>query len=192
MVVAQEPLIMTFTAKDDTDVTLRPVQKSDAYDIITSVASIIKEGTYIQKERPRTLNEEHQFIEEMKANDNMYIVVEVNGAARGIARVVRGELEMKKHTGLFRTWLHEDAQGKGIGKKVMEYTFEWCRMHNLHKLCLTVFASNEIAITLYKKYGFVIEGTQKEQAYLNGQYDDELFMAYFFNDQKNNMTKEQG
>jgi RimJ/RimL family protein N-acetyltransferase len=188
MTVTLEPLIMTFTAKDDTDVTLRPVQKSDAYDIITSVASIIKDGTYIQKERPRTFDEEHHFIEEMKANDNMYIVVEVDSVARGIARVVRGELEMKKHTGIFRTWLHEDAQGKGIGKKVLEYTFEWCRIHHLHKLCLTVFASNEVAITLYEKYGFVTEGIQKEQAFLNGHYDDEIFMAYFF---KNEQKKEQ-
>ncbi|WP_100372528.1 GNAT family N-acetyltransferase [Bacillus sp. FJAT-45037] len=180
MTVVAEPLIMTFTAKDDTDVTLRPVQKSDAIDIITSVDSIIKEGTYIQKERPRTIEEEHQFIKEMKEQDNMYIVVEVDGTARGIARVIRGELTMKKHTGMFRTWLHEDAQGKGIGKKVMEYTFEWCRMHMLHKLCLTVFASNNIAKTLYERYGFVTEGIQKEQVYLNGTYDDEIFMAYFF------------
>ncbi|KHF41783.1 GNAT family N-acetyltransferase [Halalkalibacter okhensis] len=171
----------TFTAKDQSKIILRPAQKHDAKDIIYSVTSIINQGTYIQKERVRTIQEEEAFIKEMKEAGNMYIVIEVNGAARGIARVLRGELQMKHHTGLFRTWLHEEAQGKGIGKKVMEYTLAWCKREQLHKLCLTVFSSNKVATHLYEKAGFVIEGIQKEQAYLNGTYDDEIWMAYFFN-----------
>ncbi|MFC0473414.1 GNAT family protein [Halalkalibacter kiskunsagensis] len=170
----------SFTAKDQSHIVLRPVQKFDAKDIIDSASSIIEQGSYIQKERVRSLEEEHAFINEMKAKDNMYIVVEVNGLARGIARVIRGDLEMKRHTGLFRTWLHEEAQGKGIGKKVMEYTLKWCQTHKLHKLCLTVFASNAIAKGLYEKAGFIVEGVQKEQVYINETYDDEIFMAYFF------------
>ncbi|GAE24825.1 acetyltransferase [Halalkalibacter wakoensis JCM 9140] len=170
----------TFTAKDNSKIIIRPAHIQDADDILYSVASIINKGVYIQKERVRTKLEEQNFIEEMKRNGHMYIVVEIDGAVRGIARVIRGELEMKRHTGLFRTWLHEDAQGKGIGKQIMDYTLTWCRRHQLHKLCLTVFASNEVAIHLYKKAGFIIEGKQKDQAYLNGTYEDELFMAYFF------------
>ncbi|WP_088102403.1 GNAT family N-acetyltransferase [Halalkalibacter urbisdiaboli] len=180
MITTEDQLIMTFTAKDESIVTLRPVQKSDAYDITDSVSSIVSNGAFIQKERPRTLEEEYAFIEEMKEKDNMYIVVDVDGSSRGIARVIRGELKMKEHTGLFRTWLHPEAQGKGIGKKLMEYTLEWCRIHQLRKLCLTVFSSNQIAKSLYEKYGFIVEGIQKEQAFLNGEYVDEIFMAYFF------------
>jgi RimJ/RimL family protein N-acetyltransferase len=63
----------------------------------------------------------------------------------------------------------------------MEYTLKWCQSHNLHKLCLTVFASNEIAKGLYEKAGFVIEGVQKDQVYIDNSFDDEIFMAYFFN-----------
>ncbi|WP_332691183.1 GNAT family N-acetyltransferase [Halalkalibacter lacteus] len=174
----------SFTAKDHSHIVLRPVQYFDAKDIINSANSIIQQGSYIQKERVRSIEEEHAFIEEMKAKDNMYIVVEVNGIARGIARVIREDLEMKRHIGLFRTWLHEEAQGKGIGKKVMEYTLKWCLRHKLHKLCLTVFASNRVAKGLYEKAGFVIEGIQKDQVYINKSYDDEIFMAYFFNEQK--------
>jgi RimJ/RimL family protein N-acetyltransferase len=43
-----------------------------------------------------------------------------------------------------------------------------------------VFASNEVALKLYKKYGFVVEGVQREQAVLNGKFDDEIHMSYFF------------
>ncbi|ARK29446.1 GNAT family N-acetyltransferase [Halalkalibacter krulwichiae] len=182
-------LSKVFTAKDSSTVILRPVQKQDASQIIEAVASIIKEGASIQKERPRTLEEEQTFIQEMLRDENMYIVVELNGVVKGIARVIRGELEMKRHTGLFRTWLHEDAQGKGIGRQIMDYTLQWCKRARLHKLCLTVFASNEVAKHLYEKAGFVVEGIQKEQVIINSHYDDEIFMAYFFRNRKDEKTQ---
>ncbi|MFY4776039.1 GNAT family N-acetyltransferase [Metabacillus sp. RGM 3146] len=167
--------------KDGRSATLRPVKESDAKDILAAVKSVIESGVYIQKERPKTLDEEIHFIREMKEKDNMYMAVELEGKAVGIARVLRGELEMKKHTGLFRTWLSSTAQGQGLGKEILSYTLDWCRLHKLHKLCLTVFSSNEIAIKLYEKKGFTVEGIQKEQALLNGQYEDEIHMGYFFN-----------
>ncbi|MFS0863324.1 N-acetyltransferase family protein [Fredinandcohnia sp. 179-A 10B2 NHS] len=171
----------TFTAKDHSQVTLRPAQQHDASQIVDAVKGIISSGKYIQKEKARTATEEEQFISEMNAKENMYTVAECEGKVVGIARVIRGEISMKRHTGLFRTWLIDEVQGLGIGKKIMEYTIKWCETHQLHKLCLTVFASNEPAFQLYKKYGFVEEGRQKDQVLIDGVFDDEIFMAYFFN-----------
>ncbi|WP_096434757.1 GNAT family N-acetyltransferase [Alteribacter populi] len=179
MTVENKPIEMTFTAKDGTEVTLRPAQKDDAFDIITNVEKIIQKGRYIQKERVRTIDEEQTFIQEMIDKNNMYTVVDIDGRVFGIARLIRGDLKMKRHTALFRTWLTDDAQGKGLGKKLMEYTLEWARHNGLYKICLTVFSQNTVAKQLYEKYGFVTEGIQKEQVYVDGEYDDEVFMAYF-------------
>ncbi len=173
-------MIQQFTAKTDETVILRPVQIEDAKQIIEAVEQIIQSGSYIQKEVPRTLDNEQNFIHKMIDLDNMYIVAEINQEIVGIARVIRGELEMKRHIGIFRTWLINTAQGKGIGSEIMKYTLKWCEIHQLHKLCLTVFASNDLAHKLYERYGFVQEGVQKEQVKINGLYDDEVFMAYFF------------
>lgn len=184
--ITQEVKKTVFTAKNGEQVTLRKVKEEDAQDIIEAVKSIIDSGAYIQKERPRTIQEEIDFISDMKEKNNLYLGVELKGKIVGIARVIRGELEMKKHTGLFRTWLGDSAQGLGIGKELMSATLEWCRTNSLHKLCLTVFASNEVALKLYKKYGFVVEGIQREQAVLNGKFDDEIHMAYFFSNTLDN------
>ncbi|WP_370621761.1 hypothetical protein [Bacillus sp. JCM 19034] len=94
-------LIDEFKAKDGSSVCIRPATIDDAHDIVTSVESIIKKGTYLQKERIRTVKEEQDFIGEMQRSGNMYAVIEFNGTARGIARVIRGELQMKRHTGMF-------------------------------------------------------------------------------------------
>ncbi|PYZ98536.1 GNAT family N-acetyltransferase [Alteribacter lacisalsi] len=175
---------ISFTAKDGTSVTLRPAGPDDAFDIITNVEEIIQQGRYIQKEHVRTVEEEQSFIREMRAENNMYTVVEIDKRVYGIARLLRGELKMKRHTALFRTWLATPAQGKGLGKKLMEYTLEWGKKNGLYKICLTVFAKNEVAVNLYEQYGFVKEGVQKDQVFIEGEYDDEIFMAYFIDENR--------
>lgn len=179
----KEPLIKKFTSKTGESVILRPVVKSDAESIVKAVGDILQSGSYIQKEAARSIEEETEFIDEMTRLNNMYVAVELNLQIVGIARVLRGELEMKRHTGLFRTWLIDSAQGIGIGTEIMKYTLEWCKLNELHKLCLTVFASNGLAQKLYERYGFVQEGIQKEQLKINGQFDDEVFMAYFLHNE---------
>ncbi|APH04664.1 GNAT family N-acetyltransferase [Bacillus weihaiensis] len=169
-----------FISKNGQSVRLRHAEEEDAKNIIEAVNEIITSGTYIQKERARSEKEEIEFIKEMKRLNNMYTVIEMSGEIVGIARVIRGELEMKRHIGLFRTWMIQSAQQNGIGTEVMKYTLKWCEDHNLHKLCLTVFSSNGLAQKLYERYGFVTEGTQREQVLIDNKYEDEIFMAYFF------------
>ncbi|WLD95287.1 GNAT family N-acetyltransferase [Alkalihalobacillus sp. AL-G] len=176
----QEQLIYNFEAKDGSAVTLRPAMEKDAYDIITFAQSIVMSGSFIQKEQTKTPEQEIRFIQEMKKQGHMYTAVEVEGKVLGIARIIRGDLSMKRHTGVFRTWLTDDAQGKGIGKKIMEYTLEWAKREGLHKICLTVFSGNPNAQKLYERYGFVVEGTQKDQLLIGDTFQDEIYMAYFF------------
>ncbi|WP_241657837.1 GNAT family N-acetyltransferase [Anaerobacillus alkaliphilus] len=154
--------------------------KNPAFGIFTKETNFAK--TAIQKEVVRTPQEEQAFISEMKEKDNMYTVIQVENRVVGISRLIRGELEMKQHVALFRTWLASEAQGKGIGSKIMEYTLSWAEIHKLHKVVLTVFSGNMVATKLYQKYGFTIEGIQKEQVMLNGEYQDEIYMGYFVNE----------
>ncbi len=48
---------------------------------------------------------------------------------------------------------------------------------NLLRLELDVYTDNEPAIRLYKKFDFVIEGTQKVYAFRDGSYVDAYRMA---------------
>ncbi|GGB55235.1 GNAT family N-acetyltransferase [Fictibacillus barbaricus] len=170
----------SFEAKNGETIILRPVEEKDAEDITAHVKAIVKAGRYLQKERPRSVSEEIEFIKEVKNKENMYTAVERNGKVVGIARVLKGELQMKRHTGVFRTWIHPDAQGLGIGKELLAYTLRWGKYMNLHKLWLTVFSGNEKATKVYAKAGFVIEGRQRNQVIIEGEFEDEIFMAYFF------------
>jgi ribosomal protein S18 acetylase RimI-like enzyme len=56
-----------------------------------------------------------------------------------------------------------DWRGRGVGSALMAAAIEWAREQGLHKLCLSVFAQNDAAIGLYRKFGFVEEGRRVKQ-----------------------------
>jgi RimJ/RimL family protein N-acetyltransferase len=49
-------------------------------------------------------------------------------------------------------------RGRGIGTALLVDAIAWARQRGLHKLSLGVFPSNEPALALYRKLGFVEEG----------------------------------
>ena len=68
--------------------------------------------------------------------------------------------------------------GLGIGSVCMELLIRFCRAHGGGRsLRLEVYADNERAIRLYKKFGFSVEGCRKRYLCVNGVYHDELLMC---------------
>lgn len=70
--------------------------------------------------------------------------------------------------------------GRGIGSALMafciSYSFDWLAAK---KIELEVFADNEPAIALYRKFNFEPEGLRKASALRNGRYADVLLMGLF-------------
>lgn len=84
----------------------------------------------------------------------------------------------RKHVGQVGMSIHDDWQGKGVGSALMAAAIDLAdNWLNLSRLELDVFIDNEPAIALYKKFGFVNEGTFKNFAYRNGQFVDVYAMA---------------
>jgi ribosomal protein S18 acetylase RimI-like enzyme len=59
---------------------------------------------------------------------------------------------------LNKIYVEKSYQGKGIGKKLIEAMLSHDRLAGVENIYLDVFAKNEKAIGLYKKYGFQIIG----------------------------------
>ena len=65
----------------------------------------------------------------------------------------------------------------GVGSAVMEELIRFAKDHELIKnISLGVKASNERAIKLYERFGFVKVGSHKDYFNINGEYDDEYIM----------------
>src|SRR5512140_3712068 len=84
----------------------------------------------------------------------------------------------RKHAAKIGVCVRDDWQGKGAGSALMQAACEMAdRWLNLERLELDVFTDNEPAVHLYKKFGFVVEGTLAAYAYRDGQYADTYTMA---------------
>lgn len=72
----------------------------------------------------------------------------------------------------------EAWQGRGVGRKLMEtvtgFADGWL---NVFRLELNVYADNERAIALYRKFGFEEEGRYRAYALRDGRFVDSLAMA---------------
>ncbi len=72
----------------------------------------------------------------------------------------------------------EEALGQGIGTQAAvlaaQYAFTELK---LHRIMLRVLAGNPRAKRSYEKAGFVEEGRFRDDVYLNGQFQDVIFMG---------------
>ncbi len=84
----------------------------------------------------------------------------------------------RRHSGHFRMAVRDDWRGRGVGTKLMEAALDLAdNWLGLTRLDLRVFAANEAAIALYRKFGFEMEGTHKRFALRAGEYTDAHVMA---------------
>jgi putative acetyltransferase len=84
----------------------------------------------------------------------------------------------RRHVGSLGMSVRDDWQGKGLGTALMQAAVDLAdNWLNLTRLELEVFTDNEPAIGLYKKFGFIIEGTCAGYAYRDGEFVDTYLMA---------------
>lgn len=73
---------------------------------------------------------------------------------------------------------HPDLLGRGIGREairtLMPHAFGTL---GLHRLSLRVLAGNTRAIRCYAACGFVTEGRERDSAFFDGQWQDDLIMG---------------
>ncbi len=91
-----------------------------------------------------------------------------------------GKTPRRRHVGSIGMSVRDDRQRRGVGSALMKAALEladgWL---NYQRLELNVYTDNLAALSLYRKFGFVIEGTYRAYAFRDGQYVDSYAMARF-------------
>jgi putative acetyltransferase len=114
---------------------------------------------------------------EVPPEGNVGIVAMLDGRLIGSANVTQYK-GRRSHVGGIGLCVHDDFHGRGIGTAllaaVVDVADNWL---NLRRLELTVYVDNTSAIGLYKKFGFVIEGTRRDDAFRDGAFVDSYGMG---------------
>ena len=86
--------------------------------------------------------------------------------------------QRRAHVAALGISLHDDWQGRGIGSAMLATALDRAdRWMNVLRIELTVFKANDVAIALYERHGFVVEGTHRGYALRDGVYADAYSMA---------------
>jgi len=106
------------------------------------------------------------------------LVAEHNNRIVGYAWIYRFVHPRRKGTGDLAMYLHQDFQNVGLGTAMLNRLLELAKKEDMHRIGLHVIADNEIAVHLYEKFGFRVEGVMKD-SYLgaDGKYHDEVVMG---------------
>ncbi len=113
---------------------------------------------------------------------NVTFVVDVDGTAVGAASLFEFD-SFARHAEAGIS-LVPDARGRGIGTAAIAQLIEFGFVRrNLRRIHLQAIASNTGAIRSYEKVGFVVEGRQRQHAWVRGAYEDIVLMGILRSEQ---------
>lgn len=164
--------LISFTKLQEKDLTHRvkwlnnPRINKFIGDELEKTTNIIKEKTWFENYK--------------KYNDKKFFIVNCNKKPVGVVGLSNIST-INKNSDLFLVIGEDDYVGKGIGKIAVNYILKYGFLKlKLHKINLGVLENNVIAVNLYKKIGFEIEGIMKEEVFCNGKFENFFSMAIFY------------
>mgnify|MGYP005855606221 CR=1 FL=1 len=100
------------------------------------------------------------------------------GKIIGDAHLYKFPHARRKGTSDIAMYLHQDFHNVGLGTAMLTKLVQLAKKEGIHRIGLTVIAENKLAVHLYQKMGFKIEGVMKD-AYFgeDGKFHDELIMG---------------
>jgi putative acetyltransferase len=106
------------------------------------------------------------------------LIAEYDNRIVGYATIFKYAHPRRKGISDLAMYLHQDFHNIGLGTAMLSLLLELAKKENMHRIGLHVIADNRIAIHLYEKFGFKIEGVMKD-AYFGAdeKYHDEIAMG---------------
>ncbi len=135
---------------------------------------------YVSMRYPVSKAEEERWLNNRPANDfgNTVLAIETkDGVHIGNIGLHEGQAENRKAT-LGIMIGDKDYWSNGYGSDAIVTLLRFAfHEQNMNRVWLHVYEFNERAIACYKKCGFVIEGTLRENSYRDGRYVDTITMG---------------
>ena len=172
---------MEHKLKDGRSLIIREARVEDAEAILNVVKEVASEENLILLDKGEydVRLEKYHILSAKSSGRTLILVAEVDGKVVGVGELKIGEFKKNSHTAELGLAVIKEFRGLGVGKALMEEMLSYAQKREVEKVWLSVFSTNNAAITLYRKFGFVVEGVRKKQFKIGNTYVDELLMAKF-------------
>ncbi|MFA1624570.1 GNAT family N-acetyltransferase [Rhizobium mongolense] len=126
--------------------------------------------------RPMTRDGASQWAQKLAENPYAWII-EIEGRLIGEIRL--HNLDVRDRRASMAIGLYDPTLlGKGVGSEAIRLLIQHAFVQlKLHRIGIRVLAYNTRAIRAYEKCGFVVEGRERETAFVNGTWHDDLMMG---------------
>ncbi|MEB2300326.1 GNAT family N-acetyltransferase [Lysinibacillus xylanilyticus] len=164
---------------------VREALVSDADKMLKIQLQVLAEQNYLLttlEEFNQTVEGQKKWIEQKQVNErDVIFVAELEGEIVGWLMFQSPPRKRIFHTGTFGMMVDSNIRGQGIGTLLLTRLIDWATVNpSIEKICLGVFSTNENAIKLYQKMGFLEEGRKVREIKLdNGEYIDDILMYRF-------------
>lgn len=162
-------------------ITYRKILVSDFQNFNTLYKKIESESDFMlyEKDERKTTDEQQKaFLETLAKNPSTTIIVaEHNNILVGFIGIICESQKKRKHSRYVAMGILEKFQGQKIGSKLMSECIAFCVNQKVKRIELTVICENTKAVSLYKKFGFEVEGIKKCSLSIHGRYVDEYYMS---------------
>jgi RimJ/RimL family protein N-acetyltransferase len=170
--------------------TIRSARPDDAADLIAYIKAVAQESEFLiiqSDECPHTEDEERQWVQaRLDGPGKIILVAEASGNVIGVLDFDNGSRKRISHRGTLGMTVRKDWRGRGVGTALLQCFIHWAEANPLiEKVGLGVFSTNEVAIRLYRKFGFIDEGRQPKEVKLGpDEYVDVILMYRFCDSDK--------
>jgi len=159
---------------------IREIQIGDAENLLNLLKKLDTETTFLlyeKGERKRTIEQQRKDIQEQLEKGVLTFVLEDNKKLVGYIFGNIFTANRKKHCMNLAIAVLQEYTGKGYGTKLINTIEKYATNIGITRLELEVSKNNKVAISLYQKIGFKMEGIKRNAFLVNGKYEDELLMA---------------
>ena len=144
---------------------IRPTETDDASQVAACVDSVARERLFLGNTKGFSPEQTREFIQFVKSAGGVHFVA-LDGDVVGLT-----------HAGRLGMGLLLKYRGQGWGTKLVAEALPIAFKTGLERIELEVFASNVVAIKLYKHFGFREEGRKRMARKLDGVYDDVILFG---------------
>jgi ribosomal protein S18 acetylase RimI-like enzyme len=162
------------------EILIRKATITDAKTISRIWEIICSEKIYSAVNKPFTIEQEREYIKSLSNREGVFLAYNENQVI-GFQTLDEWSkvTDSFSHVGTIGTFIKPEFRGKGIGKKLAEFVFQFAKEKGYEKFIIYVRSTNTGAQNFYRKLGFTTRGILTNQVKINGDYDDEIFMELF-------------
>jgi RimJ/RimL family protein N-acetyltransferase len=150
--------VLKFSARNGSEITLRPATPDDAAGIIKTLKSPAQERSYVLTEQVgKSIQSERNYLSLLNTQRNLMLAATSDDEVVGVLAIMQAEEgRMKEPLKAGHIGLHiaEAFRGLGIGTHMLDYAVEWAVEHGFKILDACIFTSNMVSLGIFEKAGF--------------------------------------